>query len=146
MLKLYFTYFIYGFFIFYTDMFLWGFSAGASNAWPYIILAGSLILFVIASTLSLHKVKAGAIVGAPCLLATVPMLINMMKAIGWSSKWFSLILLVVATLFMFGLVTTIRILIGGEKETEVKSPLKFILTAIPTALITWWVVAVLISR
>ena len=66
MIKLYLSYFLYGFTMFYANMVLWGFSAGPINIIPYITLVSSILLFAIASGLSLFYPKVASIGGFAC--------------------------------------------------------------------------------
>jgi hypothetical protein len=146
MLKLYFPFFLYGFFIFYVTMFMWGFSAGPANIYPYISMFSSLLLFVVASTLSLYKVQSAAILGLVCLLATTPMYFNMAKAIGFTSGYFTLLLVVSLIMFAIGFVTSIKAVAKSARVELIRKPVKIVLSVIPPALITWWILAVYVLR
>jgi len=143
MIKLYIPYFLYGIIIFYMNLFIWGFSAGASNIMPYITLISSIILFAIASGLSLFYVKVSSIIGLISLLGASPFGYYLVSQMGFTdAKIFDLIILVAISSFISGVFYSLKILINKSVVlTSISKPVRLIMAVIPLALFLLWFAA-----
>lgn len=155
MLKQYLTFFIYGFFIFYVTLVCWGLSAGIANWWPYVTLLSSILLFVIASSLSMFYRKSGSIIGLIGLLGTTPFLVNLISEMrrSWNPKEYAVIMLFAVFLamivcFVIGTITSISVIINSKQtvQSSLKKPVRIGLASIPLLLFTWWIITVFVIR
>ncbi|WP_158827683.1 hypothetical protein [Mucilaginibacter lacusdianchii] len=151
MLKQYFCYFLYGFIIFYLNLFIWGFSAGAADFRPYLTLISSVLLFAIASTYSLYNPKIAAILGSVGIVGATPFAAYIVTdSLQGKLNVFALFIIVtLALLFVLSTLFTVMTL-RKYKEPSSRSTtnkyLRIILTALPLILIVWWIVGVFIIR
>lgn len=147
MIKLYLSYFIYGFFIFYMNLFIWGFSAGPANILPYITLFSSVVLFSMASGLTLFYPKSASVLGLIGLAGTTSFEIYLIGGVAWSSKIFSTIILVSSVIYLVGLIYSIKNIIYYKKPIEaplLKRYVRLILAFIPITLLLLWILVVFV--
>jgi hypothetical protein len=137
MLNLYFLFLIYGLFIFYCTLWVWSYTDGALSIYPFLCLAGAVVLFVIASALALYQVKPAALLGVVCLAVTSPMFFGLLLDTGLQAG------LLTAVMGMFN---SVKVLRTGSPVITVASPVRMALTLVPAVLFVWWLLAVFVLR
>lgn len=149
MVKLYLSYFTYGLYIFYVTLIYGGFSAGPANVLPYVTLFSSIILFSMASGLSLFYTKAASILGLLCLIGTTMFGIYLIGQITLSSMVISSVIILMSLLYLVSTFHSVSILINYRKpieESKLKKPIKLVLAFVPIALLAWWVISIFVMR
>lgn len=138
MIKLYLSYFFFGLYIVYITLLYWGFSAGPANIWPFITLFSAVLLFSVASVLSLFYSKSAAAIGLIGLIGVSKFSVYLLGEMSTSSILISSIILIMFLVYLISVFFSITTLINYNripKVSRLKRPIKLILTFIPIALL-----------
>lgn len=147
MLKLYFPYFIYGFFMFYVNLLMWPTFGASNNFAGYLILCSSAILFAIVSGLSLFYPKGASAIALLCVIGTAVLQRILLGQISWDDKKNTALALVGLLLFVITMVNSVRVLSNKAGDTvELKKGVKIGLAVIPFLLFAYWLVIAFLGK
>lgn len=143
MLKLYFPYFIYGFFIFYVNLLMW-YTFGAQNNFAgYLTMYSSALLFAVVSGLSLFYPKVAAVASLVCVVGTAVLERSLLGQISWDDKKASTIALVGLLLGLVVIINSVRVLLNKAKpEAPLKKNVRIGLAIVPFLLFAYWLISV----
>jgi hypothetical protein len=134
-MKQYFAHFLSGFLAIWMMLWLLGLSAGIASILPILAFVGGLVLFVVASTLSLFYAKVGAIIAIIGNSLILPWYIGIASA---NLGFLPIILIVVAILSLVTAVESLR----KKTEIAVKNPrmekIKLIIAPVPILIALLW--------
>ena len=147
MLKLYFPYFIYGFFMFYVNLLMW-YTFGAQNTFVgYFTLYSSALLFAVVSGLALFYPKIAAVAALLCVLVTAVLERSLLSQVSWDDKKASAIAVMGLLLFAVVVVNSVKVLLNKAKpEAPLKKKVRVMLAMVPILLVADWVISVWIRR
>lgn len=147
MLKLYFPYFIYGFFIFYVNLLMWYTFGSQNNFVGYLTMYSSALLFAVVSGLSLFYPKVASVVALLCVIGTAILERSLLGQVSWDDKKASAIALVGLLLFVIVLVNSVKVLLNKAKpEAPLKKNVRIGLAVVPFLLFAYWVISVWIRK
>jgi len=138
--QLYFSFLIYGFFLWYVMAYLWGFP-GPPDRYDYLTVACAIVLSCGASILSIYKPALSAITGGLCLLITAPMFTNIVRAFGFSAGYFTVLVSLALIAYIAGIVYCILILLKRTRFDDLNKKAKIALCILPFVLFILFTIA-----
>lgn len=133
MIKLYLPFLLYGFFLSYVMIYMWGIT-GPVEVYAYVVLAFGLGLGLVIAPLALYKARLSAIIGETCLLISLPMFLEIARAIGFTAGFFTPLLIISLIMFVMAAVNGIRIIAKTKFNDTLPGRVKVVLSVLPLAL------------
>lgn len=115
-------------------IYMWGMT-GPADVYANVVLGCGLVLSVGVAPLALFKGRLSAIIGGACLLITLPMFLEMTRAIGVTAGLFSPLLIISLIMFALGLVNCIRVISKTEFSSVLDGRVKVGFSILPLALV-----------
>lgn len=147
-MKQYFLYFFSGLITNWLLLFLWGFSAGPASIYPYFVLIGSIVLILVASSVSLFSQKVGSVFGIPCLLVILPWVLLLSIEYIAPFEWMVVVFVIPPPiLVLFSIYYSIKHSLLNEDLTwdldkRIKPVTQYTLLALPILLIAYWIISI----
>lgn len=142
MLKLYFPYFIYGFFMFYVNLLMWHIFGAQNTFVGYLTLYSSALLFAVVSGLSLFYPKIAAVFALICVVITAILERSLLDQISWDDKKTSAIAITGLLLFAVVVVNSVKALLNKVKPgAPLKKNVRIGLAIVPFLLFTYWIIS-----
>ena len=144
MIKLYFIYFILGFYIYLENILAHLLSSFGPVG--MITFISSAILFSAASGLALYYVKIASIIGLACLVGAFPFGIHWLSNISFieaQNTTFQICITIAIILYLVGLFYSLKIIINYKKPFKVVSMPKLVklgMACVPILLFLWCII------